>query len=679
MSSTSTGQAPLKILTVGPAVGAIRDLFAKVKSIDAKHGKFELCISVGDFFGPQEDADPSKEVQELLNGEIDVPISCYIMQGDNPIPQAVIQKYAESGGELCKNLFLLSKSGVFTTSHGLRLACLGGLYDEQVYSSAEAPLGFSDPYFSSQTVEKLLSNITTTSSSTTSNSSSLASLLKASTSSHLVDIFMSQAWPASITRGSNSVPGDGHGVVPVDDIVRQAKPKYHFATGSGSPPQFWEREPYAWADEDGRISRFVSLGAFGGDHGTTKKPRWFYAFSITPGPSSSTSQVKPANATANPFTSATFTGSASAKRPVDMDEVDNFIFGAINQPVAKKQRHEKGEGGKPPPGYKCRRCDSTEHFITDCPERSKPPEGYICKICNTPGHLIRDCPEKNATGDTGGRKPPPGYVCRACASEGHLIQDCPVAAQSRHEQRHRKRGPVHEIGTSECWFCLSNPSVAKHLLVSIGSECYVTLPKGQIIPTGSHSSPEISKIPGGGHVLIVPITHYPTLSAMPPDISVPIVAELEQYKSALRALYAKYGCGAVMFEVGILSGRGGHAHVQVVPVPTSTHAKRVEQAFISEGGLAGVMFEDDPDKALEMCSGGRGNYFRVDLPDGKKMVHLIKQEVPFSIQFGRQVLCRVLGVPDRLDWKACSQTEAEEKADAQAFKQAFAPFDTMQS
>lgn len=177
----------------------------------------------------------------------------------------------------------------------------------------------------------------------------------------------------------------------------------------------------------------------------------------------------------------------------------------------------------------------------------------------------------------------------------------------------------------------------KHLLVSIGSECYLTLPKGQIIPTGSHADPNVSKIPGGGHVLVIPITHYPTLSAMPPDIAVPIVAELEQYKSALRALYAKHGCGAVFFEVGILSGRGGHAHVQVVPVPTSK-SQSVVQAFVSEGELAGISFEEDPDKALESCTGGRGNYFRVDLPDCKKMVHLIKQEVPFSIQFGRSEL-----------------------------------------
>ena len=177
----------------------------------------------------------------------------------------------------------------------------------------------------------------------------------------------------------------------------------------------------------------------------------------------------------------------------------------------------------------------------------------------------------------------------------------------------------------------------KHLLVSIGSECYVTLPKGQIIPTGNHASPEISKVPGGGHVLIIPITHYPTLSSMPPDIAIPIVGEMEQYKSAIRAMYAKYGCGAVIFEVGILSGKGGHAHVQAVPVPLSKK-DRIAATLVSEGGLMGITFEEDPEKALESCTGGRANYFRVDLPDGQKMVHLIRQDIPFSIQFGRYVV-----------------------------------------
>lgn len=90
----------------------------------------------------------------------------------------------------------------------------------------------------------------------------------------------------------------------------------------------------------------------------------------------------------------------------------------------------------------------------------------------------------------------------------------------------------------------------------------------------------------------------------------------------------------VAFEVGRLSAKGGHAHVQVVPVPMKLK-DQVEEVFVKEGRQFGIDFEGDTDAAMESCAGGRGSYFRVDLPDGRKMVHLMKDHVPFSIQFGR--------------------------------------------
>lgn len=72
----------------------------------------------------------------------------------------------------------------------------------------------------------------------------------------------------------------------------------------------------------------------------------------------------------------------------------------------------------------------------------------------------------------------------------------------------------------------------KHLIVSIGSECYVTLPKGQIIPTQSNAvgnNSSISTVPGGGHVLIVPIAHHPTYNTIPADLAPPILEETDKY------------------------------------------------------------------------------------------------------------------------------------------------------
>lgn len=202
------------------------------------------------------------------------------------------------------------------------------------------------------------------------------------------------------------------------------------------------------------------------------------------------------------------------------------------------------------------------------------------------------------------------------------------------------------------WFCLSNPKVTKHLVTAIGNDTYVTLPRGQIIPTFPRHLAKGEPgplVPGGGHVLvscldsgvssrepadilqIIPIAHHPTLLSIPAEDAMSIIAEVESYKSALRACYASYKAVPVTFEVGRLSGRGGHAHVQVVPVPEALRDKVVD-SFRAAGTAKAIDWEDEPERALARV-GAAGNYFKVECPDGTKLVHLLKGN--FDLQFGR--------------------------------------------
>lgn len=133
----------------------------------------------------------------------------------------------------------------------------------------------------------------------------------------------------------------------------------------------------------------------------------------------------------------------------------------------------------------------------------------------------------------------------------------------------------------------------------------------------------------------------------------------------------------VSFEVAKVSAKGGHAHVQVVPVPQSL-AGKVEEAFVSEGKRFGLDPERDPQEALKTCAGGKKSYFRLDLPNERMVVWLTDSGGrSFSLQFGRNVLTSLLGMKDRLDWKACAQSDEDDTLDAQNFKMAFAPFDDM--
>ena len=76
----------------------------------------------------------------------------------------------------------------------------------------------------------------------------------------------------------------------------------------------------------------------------------------------------------------------------------------------------------------------------------------------------------------------------------------------------------------------------KHLIVAVGEECYLTFAKGQLVPTHSTDQREKSddfKVPGGGHVLIVPIAHVATLDSIPEELRSSVIAECNRYISKI--------------------------------------------------------------------------------------------------------------------------------------------------
>ena len=164
--------------------------------------------------------------------------------------------------------------------------------------------------------------------------------------------------------------------------------------------------------------------------------------------------------------------------------------------------------------------------------------------------------------------------------------------------------------------------VAKHLIVSIGTEVYLALPKGQIPITTDGAS----LVPGGGHVLIIPIAHAASFSTMAPDQRKAIEAEVDAYKAALTRMYAAYASTPVVWEVSRAS-RAGHAHIQVCPVPNEL-APQIEVAFTSEADRLGYAYEQDAEAALA----ANIEHFRVELPDGRKLVHAIDAGAKFDLQ-----------------------------------------------
>ena len=133
--------------------------------------------------------------------------------------------------------------------------------------------------------------------------------------------------------------------------------------------------------------------------------------------------------------------------------------------------------------------------------------------------------------------------------------------------------------------------------------------------------------------------------------------------------------GAVTWEI---SRSGGvHLHWQFLPVPVDHIQKGlVEAAFDVEAeNLSYPKFVKDVKVMPEV---EEGDYFKVTIWSealSKDMVLPLDKGFRFSLQFGRTVLAKLLGLENRMDWRACVQSKVEEEADATKLKEVFKEFD----
>lgn len=83
----------------------------------------------------------------------------------------------------------------------------------------------------------------------------------------------------------------------------------------------------------------------------------------------------------------------------------------------------------------------------------------------------------------------------------------------------QKRSRLPNFDQEKCWFCLSSPSVEKHLVITIGDSFYMALAKGPI---------------NQYHVLILSVTHIQSVALLSQDDW----NELDKFKSALKKFFA---------------------------------------------------------------------------------------------------------------------------------------------
>jgi len=265
-------------------------------------------------------------------------------------------------------------------------------------------------------------------------------------------------------------------------------------------------------------------------------------------------------------------------------------------------------------------------------------------------------------------------------------------AEEDHQRPRKRQQRAPPPGPDQCFFCLSNPNIATHLITSIGNEAYLTTAKGPLPP--NNFFPDLG-FPG--HMLIIPLSHSPTINTISdPEMRTNTYTEMQRYRSSLHQMITDRSSGklgAVTWEVS--RGSGIHIHWQFLPVPADLiRGGLVEAAFKVEAeNLSYPRFTSTT--ASADGSNEPGDFFRVWIwssgttegetseaeaeaeaeASEKTLMLELTPDFRFDLQFGRRVMAKLLELDKRMNWKDATQAVEEEEADAEAFKEAFKKYD----
>lgn len=426
--------------------------------------------------------------------------------------------------------------------------------------------------------------------------SALVAPLTSSSKFRGVDILLTSQWPRGVWNYGNNpeVNTKFCGSGAVANLADKLKPRYHFAALEGA---HYERLPYrnhvVLQENAQHVSRFIALATVN----NPAKKKYLYAFNIIPMKTMDPSELvkQPQDVTENPYR-------RSGKDKTDMHKTG---FGTTAEEEPANQFFfdlSKKQGGGPRGRGRKRPSDGDQQW-------------------------------RRWEGDGRGRDQ------QQQDGDGH-----------QHKQPRR-----HPQPPGPCWFCLASPQVEKHLVISIGSHCYLALAKGGLTSR---------------HVLILPIGHYQSVV----ELSSEVVEEMEKYKSALKSFYKSKGERCVLFERNY---RSQHLQLQVVPVPLDRcTTEDIKEAFMVQAQEQQMELMEIPEHTdLKQIAPPGTPYFYVELDSGEKLFYRIQKHFP--LQFGREVLASeaLLNIPTRADWKECKQTREEEEECCRKLRDDFQPFD----
>jgi hypothetical protein len=241
------------------------------------------------------------------------------------------------------------------------------------------------------------------------------------------------------------------------------------------------------------------------------------------------------------------------------------------------------------------------------------------------------------------------------------------------------------VTSEQCFFCLSNPNVETHMIISIGSHCYLTVAKGPLTRSNKN-------LPFSGHAIIIPIEHIPSIRKENTRVAdSPIYKEIQQFQNALVKSFIgnKTNYKLVSFEIDLKTNI--HKHVQILPIPEYLVDKfedcLTQRAELNNEKFAGKnhnlkfeKFTNDTSPELDdIINGNDYMIFTLHNSEDEKTIYVAQlpdtDKTMVDLQFPRRVLAHVLNLPKRVYWERCKQPKFKETQDCEEYKKFFHEYD----
>ncbi|EAR89123.2 CWF19-like protein (macronuclear) [Tetrahymena thermophila SB210] len=614
-----------KILVVGDLQGNFEGLAQKIQNFSKKGQEFNFAVCVGQTLSLE------ISLQDYKKSGVEMPIPVYFIDCSE-MCQCLNHLYP-TGTEIAKNIFFLGRSGI-QEIQGLKVAFLNGLqsnkYSEFYTELHSQKSSFTGPYYSLQDIKLLEEEV------------------KLSNQFMGVDIFLSNEWPEGFEKYTTFNEVVKRKSIHITKIAQKLSPRYHFCA---LEDKYYARFPYQ--NEQGHLSRLVCLGKW------KSQQKHISAFQITPISKTPLEELKQItdDCTQNPYTHLT-------KPPVQQKVKDTSL--SIQQQIENELMKEEEE-----------RLDKLEKSQGETEDLIKPyqPNGKQEK------HSINL--EQNQTIHFSGFDYRTNdddiieFLSRwGTISKINLVYD-------DHSKKHKGYGFVEykdlqvtqkALNDSEkyslhsrkikfnlannnkssqskqndkCWFCYSNPNIDKSLIFYEGKHCYLALDKGPL-----------SK----NHFMIVPYDHLSSTL----EFSQELLDEISKIKKNLLYIFENgYNQGLVIYQRYVkLSPNVSHILINCVPLDQNqvTQFQSNFESIVKHQKID--FFKLEANEQISSCVGEKEYYFNIDIylsqDTFKRYLYVFKENERFPLDFGRQIICEILKMPHRLNWKTCQLTNDEQ-------------------